>query len=94
VLSATEEGAAAQAAVDVADWLRALVGARSLEAEILGPAPAPLARIKGRWRWHLLLRSAAPGPLGAVLRYGARRAPHARGGAVRLVVDRDPVSLL
>jgi len=94
VLSATDEGAAAGAAVEVADWLRALLAARSLEAEVLGPAPAPLARIKGRWRWHLLLRSTAPGSLGAVLRYGARRAPHARGGAVRLVMDRDPVSLL
>jgi primosomal protein N' (replication factor Y) len=60
----------------------------------VGPAPAPLARIKGRWRWHLLVRAAARGPLGPLLRYAARRAPHAAGGAIRLVLDRDPVSLL
>jgi primosomal protein N' (replication factor Y) len=94
LLSGTAEAPVADAAVEVADWLRQLVTARALPLEIVGPAPAPLARIKGRWRWHLLVRGPARGPLGLLLRYVARRAPHAAGGPVRLVVDRDPVSLL
>jgi len=94
VLSATSERTAADAAVAVGDWLGEVIAARGLPVEVVGPAPAPLARIKGRWRWHLLLRSSEPRPLGALLRYASRRAPHARGGAVRLIVDRDPVSLL
>jgi hypothetical protein len=32
--------------------------------------------------------------LGRLVRYAARRAPHAGRGPVRLVLDRDPVSLL
>jgi primosomal protein N' (replication factor Y) (superfamily II helicase) len=94
VLSGTSEGQVAKAAVEVGEWLRRVTEARALPVEVLGPAPAPLARIKGRWRWHLLLRSQARGPLGRLLRYAARRAPYATAGAVRLVVDRDPVSLL
>jgi primosomal protein N' (replication factor Y) (superfamily II helicase) len=94
LLSGTAEASVADAAVEVAAWLRQLVTARGLPLEVVGPAPAPLARIKGRWRWHLLVRGEVRGPLGPLLRYAARRAPHAAGGPVRLVVDRDPVSLL
>jgi primosomal protein N' (replication factor Y) len=94
LLSGVAEAAVADAAVDVSAWLRQLVTARALPLEIVGPAPAPLARIKGRWRWHLLVRGESRAPIGPLLRYAARRAPHASGGAVRLVVDRDPVSLL
>jgi len=94
VLSGKDEPAVGRAAAEVADWLRALAPARAPSVETIGPAPAPLARIKGRWRWHLLLRTRDVGSLGAFLRYAARRAPHAGGGPVRLVVDRDPVSLL
>jgi primosomal protein N' (replication factor Y) len=83
-----------EAAVETAEWLRGVIAARAAGVELLGPAPAPLARLKGRWRWHLVLRSAHRSLLGRVARYAARRAPHGRGGAVRLVVDRDPVTLL
>jgi primosomal protein N' (replication factor Y) (superfamily II helicase) len=94
VLSATSDRTVAAAAVAVGEWLGEVITARRLPVEVVGPAPAPLARIKGRWRWHLLLRSPEATRLGALLRYAARRAPHARGGAVRLILDRDPVSLL
>ena len=56
-----------------------------------GPGACPLVRIKDRWRWHVLLK----GPselLGRVVRYAARRLP--RAGKTRVVIDRDPVSLL
>jgi primosomal protein N' len=44
-------------------------------------------RIKGRWRWHVLVKAAEPAALGRVV-----RAWRGRGGSV--IVDRDPVSLL
>jgi len=96
LVSGLAEVPVAEAAVEVGDWLRGLVAARGAEAvEIVGPAPAPLTRIKRRWRWHLVLRSPERALLGRVLRYAARRAPHAeRGGPIRVVFDRDPVSLL
>ena len=58
---------------------------------LLGPAPCPLARIKDRWRWHVLLKGPSEA-LGRIVRYAARRLP--RGGDVRVVIDRDPVALL
>ena len=56
-----------------------------------GPAPCPLARIKDRWRWHVLLKGPSEA-LGRIVRYAAQRLP--RTGDVRIVIDRDPVALL
>jgi primosomal protein N' (replication factor Y) len=96
VISGTREDEVARGAAEVAEWLRGLVEARRAPAEVVGPAPAPLARIKQRWRWHLVLRSPERQWVGRLVRYAARRAPHAGrgGGLVRVVFDRDPVSLL
>jgi primosomal protein N' (replication factor Y) len=58
---------------------------------LLGPAPAPLARLKERWRWHVVLKG-APRALGRLVRYASRRLPRPSG--TRVVIDRDPVTLL
>jgi len=95
IVSGTEQLQVADAAVEIGAWFRGLVAARAPgQLEIIGPAPAPLARIKRRWRWHLLLRSPDRSVLGRVLGYASRRAPHTKRGPVRVVFDRDPVSLL
>jgi primosomal protein N' (replication factor Y) len=91
LLSGPDERRVGRAAAAVADWSRALVARYQLPIEVLGPAPSPLARIKDRWRWHVLLKGSGE-VLGRVVRYGARRLPKER--QVRVVIDRDPVSLL
>jgi primosomal protein N' (replication factor Y) len=61
------------------------------EVAVLGPAPAPLERLRGRYRWHLLVR----GPEGIVqptLRAALAAAPEWPQGS--MVVDVDPVSLM
>ncbi len=61
-------------------------------ARLLGPAPAPIARSQGRWRYLLLIKSPTAGGAARILRLGR----HLLGGlppGVRLVVDVDPVSL-
>ncbi len=60
-----------------------------------GPAPAPLERLRGRYRWQLLLSSSSVTALHSLVRrvlaaWGRR--PEAR--AIRLVVDVDPASML
>jgi primosomal protein N' (replication factor Y) len=88
---AVEDGA--QHAVDAVQQLLAEHRARSVVLK--GPAPCPIDRIRGRWRWHFLLRSASPGPLGAVCRHLQVRYQLPPGRAdLRMIVDRDPVSLL
>jgi primosomal protein N' (replication factor Y) len=91
VVSGEWEQETGRRAAEVADWCTALVAERQLGIEVLGPAPCPLARIKNRWRWHVLLKGAS-GSLGRVVRYASRRL--GRSGQTRVIIDRDPVSLL
>jgi len=91
IVSGENEAETANQAAEVADWCHALVARRELSVTVLGPAPCPLAKIKDRWRWHVLLKGASP-VLGGIVRYAARRLP--RMGQTRVVIDRDPASLL
>ena len=59
--------------------------------DVLGPAPAPLAKVRGKHRWQLLLRAPDHAPLHRVGR--ALQASH-RVPGVQLAVDVDPVALL
>jgi primosomal protein N' (replication factor Y) (superfamily II helicase) len=62
---------------------------------ILGPAPAPIERLRRRYRWQLLLRSrngAAMRAAAAAAREAVRR--QARGLDVRVIVDVDPTNML
>jgi primosomal protein N' (replication factor Y) (superfamily II helicase) len=91
LLSGANEGEVGRRAAELAEWCTALVERYSLPLGVLGPAPCPLARIKGRWRWHVLLKGPSES-LGRVVRYAARRLRRDR--STRVVIDRDPVSLL
>jgi len=91
LVSGADEREVGNAAAELADWCSVLVGRHELPITVLGPAPCPLARIKDRWRWHVLLKGPSKS-LGRVVRYAARRVP--RGRATRVVLDRDPLSLL
>jgi primosomal protein N' (replication factor Y) len=88
-----DQGATAQAAIAAAAWVQQLAARQQLRDLVLvGPAPCPIDRIKDRWRWHFLLKSSRPALMSRVARYVAERAPVPSD--MRLVVDRDPVSLL
>src|SRR5690348_442536 len=79
---------ARRVAMRVASWLERMNRERLADAlDVLGPAPCPIERIKGRWRWHVLVKASEPRAIGRVVRALGRRA---RG----VVVDRDPASLL
>jgi primosomal protein N' (replication factor Y) len=60
---------------------------------VLGPAPAPILRIRATFRWRILLRSASRAPL----RQALRRLDQLRAdipSSIRVTVDVDPVQLL
>lgn len=76
--------------------LRVALGrfARGAEVEILGPAPKPLARLRGAERWHILIRSESRR---GIQDYLGRALPALRGmklAGVRVSVDVDPRHLL
>ena len=61
------------------------------EIQLLGPAEAPLAFVRGRHRFRLLARAARGIDLQKFLRALLEAAPPPRGG-VRVAVDVDPLS--
>jgi primosomal protein N' (replication factor Y) len=64
---------------------------------LIGPAEAPLARVRGKYRWHLLIKSGRWEALHDLIRAAARRFREEPGpgkGRVDLVVDVDPVDML
>ncbi len=63
--------------------------------EVLGPAPAPFARLRGRYRWQILVKSGAGEDLAVLLRSAQDEARGRRGpGELRVTVDIDPQNLL
>ncbi len=71
--------------------------ARSAASGVLlrGPAPAPLERLRGRWRWQLVMSSPSTARLhDAVRRVQSVWRASSEARTIRLVVDVDPVSML
>ncbi|MBB5092544.1 primosomal protein N' (replication factor Y) [Pseudochrobactrum saccharolyticum] len=66
---------------------------RDSEIEVLGPAEAPLAVIRGRHRFRLLVQGSKRSDLQSYLRALLQAAPKARG-SLRVQVDIDPQSFL
>ncbi len=64
------------------------------EASVVGPAPPPLERVRGRWRWQILLRSRDVRALRALAGTARGELPSAPRAPVRLVIDVDPYSML
>ncbi len=88
-----DESAAREACAKLARVAAATDPVRSGQVALQGPAPAPIARIRSRWRFRLMLRASERAALRVVL--GA--IDQARSGldrSVRSSIDVDPVQLL
>ena len=95
VFSGLVEDSTAKLAIHAGEWLRELIATRAGdEVIVVGPAPCPIERIKNRWRWHILLKSAHPGELTRVSRYFMERFEVPNTAQLRVTLDRDPVALL
>jgi primosomal protein N' (replication factor Y) len=80
---------ASQAAEQTARFLRAQKGSG---VEIFGPAPAAIAKLRGQYRFQILMKSEKPGPIRQVLALLDSKIETPKG--VLRVVDLDPQSLL
>jgi primosomal protein N' (replication factor Y) len=90
-ISGKELASAAQRARDVAERL-----ARNGEARVrvLGPALAPIARLRGLYRFQILLKARARRRRGDALRRTLDELAGEKGGTRDLLVDVDPQQLL
>jgi primosomal protein N' (replication factor Y) len=76
----------------VVERVRRVVEEERLEVRVLGPAPAPLAKLRGKFRFHALLY----GEQAATLSHAVQRAREGTKAptGVQWVVDVDPLDLL
>jgi len=93
LVSAEDEAAALAGAETLARAARAAAEEAGRAVEVLGPAPAPLARLRGRHRVQLLLKGAARGPVRDVAR-AVQRAAAALPRPVQAQLDLDPTQML
>ena len=91
IVSARSEREAAETARALARLARSELGANS-SIDVLGPAPAPLALLRGRHRQRLLIKAPKEERLQPRLRRWLAALPHKTG--VALQVDIDPYSFL
>ena len=79
----------AQKARVVAEALKPL--AHDLKVELRGPAKAPIERVRGKWRWMILLLSPSSRALGRLCQ--AARGTRI-GSRVDMTIDVDPMAVL
>ncbi|MGF1649542.1 MAG: primosomal protein N' [Hyphomicrobiaceae bacterium] len=77
------------------EYARALARAapEAQQIEVLGPAEAPIAVVRGRYRFRLLVKAQRDRDIQGYLRAWLDRGPEPRGD-LRVVVDIDPYSFL
>ncbi|MBM4013882.1 MAG: primosomal protein N' [Planctomycetes bacterium] len=78
------------AATKARDKLAPMAGEHGVA--LLGPAPCPIERVRGRWRWQLLLKCPQSTELTRVVAWARERV--AQGAPVRITLDVDPGSML
>jgi primosomal protein N' (replication factor Y) len=92
-IDAADEDLARATAATIARELKASPEVRAKRVVVLGPAAAPIARLRGRFRFRVLLRAEERGPLRIALAIAARARDEADRRA-RVVIDVDPVAML
>lgn len=93
VLSDEKEPRARDAAQTVAEHARKVIAESRIEsADVLGPMPCVLTRLRKRYRYEFLIRADTSATMGAVIDR-LRGEGLFRAAASRVIIDVDPVSL-
>ena len=92
IVRGPQEDTAEQFAQDLTKCIRSTAASRQFEPRVLGPAPAPIAKLRGKFRYHTLLMSGDAALLRDVVRTATRdlKAPD----EVLWIADVDPVDML
>ena len=68
---------------------------RGIQAEILGPCPCPLSKVRGRYRWHLVLKSLDFAEIHRVSREAWQEFYKTAGNReIRITLDVNPITML
>jgi len=91
VISSTNEAVATGCAKELNTFARDIARRGGGTVSVLGPAEAPLYKVKGRYRWQLLLKGPDTAPLHAL---AEQILVHGRNPGLRIKVDVDPVNFM
>ncbi|MHB9002519.1 MAG: replication restart helicase PriA [Coriobacteriia bacterium] len=89
VVSSADSNAAHEVTEQVAARLRDMVDSG---ITVLGPSPAPMARVKRNFRWHVLVKAPAGADIAAPVRLAVTAIPKRQGTSI--AIDIDPIDLL
>jgi primosomal protein N' (replication factor Y) len=92
IFSGNSESSVEKEAESAARLLRTIRPALKSRVEILGPAAATLAKVRGRYRWQVLLKSPNRKDLHHLL--AAFKGKVKLPAVVRLAIDVDPIDML
>jgi primosomal protein N' (replication factor Y) len=81
-------------AENIADRCRQETRKRKAAVEILGPAPAPLEKLKQNYRWQVLLKAADLDELHMICRLVQDARQELTQGASRIAIDVDPENMM
>jgi len=87
-----DESLVAKAAKTAQDRIRSLM--RGKETVLLGPAPAPISRVRSQYRFQLLLLSQKRDKIRSLAIEGKNAVEGKFGRKVKVIIDVDPVNLM
>ena len=92
-LEGAKEDAVVRTGAAVARLLRAMAASTKETVRVLGPAPSPLAKIKRRHRWQILVKCGSRPVLADLMEELLGRRESAAGD-VRMIIDVDPLDFM
>lgn len=94
IVRGTEESSAELFAQQIVDRLEAVRGLQGAEVRVLGPAPPPISRLRGKYRFHILMQCADAAVLGGVIRRARADLKIPSRTDIQYVVDIDAMDML
>jgi primosomal protein N' (replication factor Y) (superfamily II helicase) len=92
VIRGPVEAVAAEFALRMAERVKAALASQQTEARVLGPAPAPFARLRGKYRFQIQVQGPDDDKLRAAVRQATTGVPTPE--EVQWIVDVDPLDML
>jgi primosomal protein N' (replication factor Y) len=91
-VKSANESHAADAAKTAQNRIRSLM--RGKETIVLGPAPAPIAKVRGQYRFQLILLSQKRDLIRSLAAEGRNTVEEKFGRKCKVIVDVDPMNLM
>ncbi len=94
IIRGVEEEATERFAQSLLERLEQSRDKLGVEVRLLGPAPPPIAKLRGKFRFHILLQAKNAAELGETIRLGTAAIQLPSKEEIQFVVDIDPMDML